>query len=76
MYDNKGWSNRNTLLTQLNMLTEAMKFIVALIFCIREAGRILSMCLDGGFRREREVRVHFSFLNYRHYEMFFKNLTN
>jgi len=33
------------------------------------------MCLDGGFRRGKEGRVHFSFLNYRHYEMSFKKLT-
>jgi len=33
------------------------------------------VCLDGGFRRGREGRVYFSFLNYGHYEMFFKKLT-
>jgi len=31
--------------------------------------------LDGGLRRGREGRVYISFLNYGHYEMFFKNLT-
>lgn len=29
------------------------------------------VCLDGEFRREREKRVYFSFLNYEHDEMFF-----
>jgi len=32
-------------------------------------------CLDGGFRRKREGKVYFLFLNYEHYEMFFKKLT-
>jgi len=32
----------------------------------------LRVCLDGGFRRGREGRIYFSFLNYGHYEMFFK----
>jgi len=36
----------------------------------------LGVCLDGGFRRGREGRVYFSFLNYGHYEMFFKKLTH
>ena len=35
----------------------------------------LRVCLDGGFRREREERVYFSFLNYRQYEILFKKLT-
>ena len=38
--------------------------------------RTLKVCLDEGFRRRREGRVHFSFLNYGHREMFFKKLTN
>jgi len=33
------------------------------------------VCLDEGFRRGREGRVYFSFLNYGHYKMFFKKLT-
>jgi len=32
---------------------------------------LIRMCLDGGFRRGREGRVQFSFLNYRLYNMFF-----
>jgi len=35
----------------------------------------LRVCLDGKFKRGREGRVHFLFLNYGHYKMFFKKLT-
>jgi len=33
------------------------------------------VCLDGEFRRGREGRVYFSFLNYGHHEMFLRKLT-
>jgi len=34
----------------------------------------LRVCLDGGFRRGREERAYFSFLNYGHYKMIFRKL--
>jgi len=32
---------------------------------------LLRVCLDGGFRRGRERRTYFSFLNYGYYKMSF-----
>jgi len=32
------------------------------------------VCLDGGFKRGREGRAYFSFLNYGHYKMIFRKL--
>jgi len=29
------------------------------------------VCLNGMFKREKEGRIHFSFLNYEHYKIFF-----
>jgi len=34
---------------------------------------VLRVCLDWRFRRGREGRVHFYFLNYEQYKMYFKN---
>jgi len=49
---------------------------IPLIHC-REpkiSGSVLRVYLNGGFRRGRERRVYFSFLNYRHYKMILKKL--
>jgi len=31
------------------------------------------VCLDGGFKRGNDMKVYFSYLNYRHYKMIFRN---